>query len=45
MLQVIVYAGAIMVLFLFVLMLLNVKREEDAPGRGGRTLRGSPSPS
>jgi len=39
-LQVIVYAGAIMVLFLFVLMLLNVKREEDAPGRGGRTLRG-----
>ena len=39
-LQVIVYAGAIMVLFLFVLMLLNVRREEDAPGRGGRTLRG-----
>jgi len=37
-LQVIVYAGAIMVLFLFVLMLLNVKREEDAPGRGGRAL-------
>ena len=30
-LQVIVYAGAIMVLFLFVLMLLNVRREEDAP--------------
>ena len=27
-----------MVLFLFVLMLLNVKREEDVPGRGGRTL-------
>ena len=39
-LQVIVYAGAIMVLFLFVLMLLNVKSEEDAPGPGGRTLRG-----
>jgi NADH-quinone oxidoreductase subunit J len=39
-LQVIVYAGAIMVLFLFVLMLLNVKREEDTPERGGRTLRG-----
>jgi NADH-quinone oxidoreductase subunit J len=38
-LQVIVYAGAIMVLFLFVLMLLNVKSEEDAPGRGGRALR------
>ena len=39
-LQVIVYAGAIMVLFVFVLMLLNVKREEDRPGKGGRTLRG-----
>jgi NADH-quinone oxidoreductase subunit J len=39
-LQVIVYAGAIMVLFLFVLMLLNVKREEDRPGRGGHALRG-----
>jgi NADH-quinone oxidoreductase subunit J len=39
-LQVIVYAGAIMVLFLFVLMLLNVKREEDVPSRGGRTLGG-----
>jgi NADH-quinone oxidoreductase subunit J len=39
-LQVIVYAGAIMVLFLFVLMLLNVKREEDTPNRGGRTLAG-----
>ena len=39
-LQVIVYAGAIMVLFLFVLMLLNVKREEDGPARGGRTLAG-----
>ena len=39
-LQVIVYAGAIMVLFLFVLMLLNVKSEEDTPQRGGRTLRG-----
>jgi NADH-quinone oxidoreductase subunit J len=39
-LQVIVYAGAIMVLFLFVLMLLNVKSEEDRPARGGHTLRG-----
>ncbi len=38
--QVIVYAGAIMVLFLFVLMLLNVRREEDGPAAGGRTLRG-----
>ena len=37
-LQVIVYAGAIMVLFLFVLMLLNVKSEADAPNRGGRAL-------
>jgi NADH-quinone oxidoreductase subunit J len=37
-LQVIVYAGAIMVLFLFVLMLLNVKREEDVPSHGGRTM-------
>jgi NADH-quinone oxidoreductase subunit J len=37
-LQVIVYAGAIMVLFLFVLMLLNVKREQDVPGQAGRTL-------
>jgi len=37
-LQVIVYAGAIMVLFLFVLMLLNVKREPDTPTRGGRAL-------
>jgi NADH-quinone oxidoreductase subunit J len=37
-LQVIVYAGAIMVLFLFVLMLLNVKREADTPARGGRAL-------
>jgi len=32
-LQVVVYAGAIMVLFLFVLMLLSVKREEP-PARG-----------
>ena len=39
-LQVIVYAGAIMVLFLFVLMLLNARREEDRPDGGGRTLRG-----
>jgi NADH-quinone oxidoreductase subunit J len=39
-LQVIVYAGAIMVLFLFVLMLLNARREEDSPLRGGRALRG-----
>jgi NADH-quinone oxidoreductase subunit J len=29
--QVIVYAGAIMVLFLFVIMLLNIRQPEDAP--------------
>jgi len=37
-LQVVVYAGAIMVLFLFVIMLLNVKREDGeghrSPGLG-----------
>ncbi|HUG54134.1 MAG TPA: NADH-quinone oxidoreductase subunit J [Vicinamibacteria bacterium] len=33
-LQVIVYAGAIMVLFLFVLMLLNVKEEAREQGEG-----------
>jgi NADH-quinone oxidoreductase subunit J len=38
-LQVIVYAGAIMVLFLFVLMLLNVKAEDRTEKGGGRTLR------
>ncbi len=31
-LQIVVYAGAIMVLFLFVLMLLNVKREGEEGG-------------
>jgi NADH-quinone oxidoreductase subunit J len=30
--QIIIYAGAIMVLFLFVVMLLNAAREEPAPG-------------
>ena len=33
-LQIVVYAGAIMVLFLFVLMLLNVKTEVRASGQG-----------
>jgi NADH-quinone oxidoreductase subunit J len=33
-LQIVVYAGAIMVLFLFVIMLLNVKREDHPPGQG-----------
>jgi NADH-quinone oxidoreductase subunit J len=37
-LQVVVYAGAIMVLFLFVLMLLNVKAEDRAE-KGGGTLQ------
>jgi len=39
-LQVIVYAGAIMVLFLFVLMLLNVKAEDAAEGSGSGILKG-----
>lgn len=33
-LQVLIYTGAIVVLFLFVLMLLNIGREEMAPQRG-----------
>jgi NADH-quinone oxidoreductase subunit J len=33
--QIIIYAGAIMVLFLFVVMLLNVPREEPAAGGVG----------
>jgi NADH-quinone oxidoreductase subunit J len=33
--QIIIYAGAIMVLFLFVVMLLNVPREEPAPAAAG----------
>jgi NADH-quinone oxidoreductase subunit J len=39
-LQLVVYAGAIMVLFLFVLMLLDVRREEARPasGRGVRLV-------
>ena len=38
--QVIVYAGAIMVLFLFVIMLLDIRREQDpwAPPDRGRIL-------
>ena len=39
-LQVVVYAGAIMVLFLFVLMLLNVKRESQEEG-SWRALAGT----
>src|SRR5688572_24114857 len=39
--QIIIYAGAIMVLFLFVVMLLNVPREEPlaSPLAGPRSLR------
>jgi NADH-quinone oxidoreductase subunit J len=40
-LQIIVYAGAIMVLFLFVIMLLNVRREEAPPPGDRRLLRGA----
>ena len=39
-LQVIVYAGAIMVLFLFVLMLLNVRSEPDGRASPHRAVRG-----
>ena len=38
--QIIIYAGAIMVLFLFVVMLLNAHREDDAPGAGPRLAHG-----
>lgn len=34
-LQILVYAGAVMVLFLFVIMLLNVRAEEPYPSQGG----------
>ena len=37
--QIIVYAGAIMVLFLFVVMLLNVPREDPAPTAVSALLR------
>ena len=37
--QIIIYAGAIMVLFLFVVMLLNVPREEPAPPSLSATAR------
>jgi NADH-quinone oxidoreductase subunit J len=39
--QIIIYAGAIMVLFLFVVMLLNAHREDDVPG-GARRLPHGP---
>ena len=37
-LQILIYAGAIVVLFLFVIMLLNIQREEAA-GAGGQTAQ------
>jgi NADH-quinone oxidoreductase subunit J len=37
--QIIIYAGAIMVLFLFVVMLLNVPREEPVPATAAGLLR------
>ena len=45
--QVIVYAGAIMVLFLFVIMLMNIRQPEDAIPRfplSGRNWRASSWP-
>lgn len=36
--QIIVYAGAILVLYLFVVMLLNIKREERFSKQGGAAL-------
>ena len=43
-LQIIVYAGAIMVLFVFVLMLLNVKEEQRLAGRQPRLPVGGAGP-
>ena len=39
--QIIIYAGAIMVLFLFVVMLLNVPTEEEPTAREARLLGGA----
>jgi len=39
--QIIIYAGAIMVLFLFVVMLLNVPTEDPPPGYQSRFLGGA----
>ena len=39
--QIIIYAGAIMVLFLFVVMLLNAQPEESATGRLARLMSGA----
>lgn len=42
--QIIIYAGAIMVLFLFVVMLLNVPTEDPAKGYHVRMLGGAAGP-
>ena len=42
--QIIIYAGAIMVLFLFVVMLLNVSREEDEGNEAAPRLLIGPGP-
>src|SRR4026208_666312 len=39
--QIIIYAGAIIVLFLFVVMLLNVPTEDPVQGHNARLLRGA----
>jgi NADH-quinone oxidoreductase subunit J len=36
--QIMVYAGAILVLFLFVIMLLNLRNDDFAPARPGQSL-------
>jgi NADH-quinone oxidoreductase subunit J len=40
--QIIIYAGAIMVLFLFVVMLLNAHREDEPTPLDGPAIRGGP---
>lgn len=39
-LQILVYAGAIMVLFIFIIMLLDLKKEENYPYRGAAIAAG-----
>ena len=45
MLQILVYAGAIMVLFIFIIMLLDLKKEETHPRKGARHRSGCHYPS
>ena len=42
-LQVLVYAGAIMVLFIFIIMLLDLQKEESHPRRAASIARAGPS--